>query len=927
MTIRRLMQTLSAVLTVLAVVIAALVLYARARRRDLVELQQQRFTSYQLAEELRNSSDELTRFARTYVATGDPRYERFYNDVLGIRAGELPRPGRYDRIYWDLAIVGDSVGASGPPVALRTLMEGAGFTPAEVAMMGRALDASNALVAIEAAAFRVLRGETIDAAGAVRRTARPDPARALRMLFDSTYHREKARIMAPIDSFLESVEARSAGDLADFDAESTSVVIVIWAIVGAFVLTSLLAYPVLRARVLVPVRRLTRHTRMVAADIERLAVVSAGIAKGDLTQAFEARTSPMRSLQHDEIGDLSVLQDEMLGQLQTTGSAIASMTEGLRRANQVLETHVADIDREREYLETILDSAPVAVGVTVNGICRYANPRFSELGVRVGEQVTDFYESSGDREEIDREMRERGAVRNRVVRFRLRDGRRIDGLSSFHLIRFAGEDAIVGWIVDVTQLKQIEEALRDSMRAANAATVAKGRFLAHMSHEIRTPLNAVLGYAQLLQTDGELQGAQRRKVNAIRSSGDHLLGLLNDILEMSRLEAGRTTLSREPFDLYTLIDGLRSMFTELASQRGIQLVVEVSPTLARGLLGDAGKIRQVLINLLGNALKFTPHGTVSLRMSSRAMGPDECEVSAEVEDTGPGISAEDQAMIFTPFGQAEAGRQKSGTGLGLSISRSFANLMGGDITVTSEAGKGATFRFTFTAAVAEANAAVPAESRDRSMRLDDAETRRKVLVVDDVASNRELLEEQLTRAGFLVRLAESGEKALEMHASWEPDLVLMDLHMPGMGGLSAIRHLREVESRATIVVTTAAAGGSTKREAEEAGANGLVNKPYRESELFDTIARTLGTKFIELPDVTLVTELPSAQGPRIDVHFKGLPADLVAELRDACLKARAPLLLKLAVRVAPHSEPAARVIRDLANGFHYRALLDALDEA
>ncbi len=467
--------------------------------------------------------------------------------------------------------------------------------------------------------------------------------------------------------------------------------------------------------------------------------------------------------------------------------------------------------------------------------------------------------------------------------------------------------------------------LRAAKDAAESASRAKGTFLAHMSHEIRTPMNAILGYAQLLKTDTTLDSAQRRKVGAIHSSGDHLLGLLNDILEMSRIEAGKLTLSVEPFDIYALIDGVRSMFMELTSQRGLGFDVQLAPDLVRGVQSDPGKIRQVLINLLGNATKFTDKGRIVVRVWSRIGEMDTCDITMEVEDTGPGIPDEDRELIFTAFGQSTAGEQRSGTGLGLTISRSVARALGGDLTVRSVVGNGSTFTFTCSGRRVPDSAVVDTDRKEGPRRLDAAETRRRALIVDDVPSNRDLLEESLSRAGFETRSAASGEEAIPAHDEWSPDLVLMDLHMPGMGGMNAIRALRRARSTAVIIVTTAAADDSTGARVAEAGAAGFLRKPYRESEMLETIARTLGVKFVSTPSARLTPS--GVPVVRVETLMRQIPADLVVELQEAARRARAARLLELVDRVEPYSSDAASLIRDLANGFRYRALLDALEGA
>ena len=263
--------------------------------------------------------------------------------------------------------------------------------------------------------------------------------------------------------------------------------------------------------------------------------------------------------------------------------------------------------------------------------------------------------------------------------------------------------------------------LRSAKDAAESASHAKSAFLANMTHEIRTPMNAILGYTQLLQRDSQLVDADRRKLDVIRSSGEHLLGLINDMLEMSRLEAGRVTLCSAAFDLHTLLDRVCSMFSDQAAARGLPLQCERAPTLVHGLTGDAGKVRQVLINLLSNALKFTERGSITLRASSQESTPGRALATLEVVDTGSGVAEDDRTRIFDAFSQAANARHKGGTGLGLTISRSFARLMGGDLTLEANSGAGATFRFTFEAACADA-ISVSSETMEAG---DAVETRRK----------------------------------------------------------------------------------------------------------------------------------------------------------------------------------------------------------
>jgi PAS domain S-box-containing protein len=480
------------------------------------------------------------------------------------------------------------------------------------------------------------------------------------------------------------------------------------------------------------------------------------------------------------------------------------------------------------------------------------------------------------------------------------------------------------------ELEQLVETrtveLSAARDAAESASRAKGEFLANMSHEIRTPMNAILGYGQLMLREEGLSAEQRRKLEAIRASGDHLLSLINNILDMSRIEAGHASLSGEAFDLRALFADVQSMFTALAAPRGIALEFTIATGIPRAVVADPGKVRQVLINLIGNAMKFTDRGSVHVRASAQPL-PGQTHrhtITIAVEDTGSGIGRDDLEHIFTTFGQAQAGVRRGGTGLGLAISRSYARLMDGDITVASVLGHGSTFTFTF---VAEATAAtgidVPLGAR-RPGRLPDGESRRRVLIVDDVDSNREIMAESLGQSGFETRTANSGRDALALHAEWHPALMILDLHMPGMSGLDVILEIRASGSSTPIIVSSASVDKRTEASVLAAGANAFLAKPSPDHVVLSEVARAIGVALVDEPATPRpANTVPATLTPEVVMT---IPRELRERLSDAARKAQPARLAELATELEQHDEGAAACVRELTEQFRYGGLIEALKE-
>ena len=376
---------------------------------------------------------------------------------------------------------------------------------------------------------------------------------------------------------------------------------------------------------------------------------------------------------------------------------------------------------------------------------------------------------------------------------------------------------------------------------AEEASRTKSRFLANMSHELRTPLNGILGFAQLLFRDPELSDRNRERLRVIGTSGDHLLGLINDVLDLARVEAGRVELRPAPFVLRDLLRDIEPGFAQRAAQRGLVFRVLADSLGAGAVLGDARRLRQVLENLAGNAVKFTRTGEVVLEV--RAVAPDRVEFL--VRDTGPGMTAEDVARLFKPFSQAEQGRPpEQGAGLGLAISQHLVGLMGGEITVASQPGRGSEFRF----AVSLPSAGNPDPAPPSVVRVLGYEGPRiPVLVVDDLEVNRRLLREFLEPVGFVVAEADGGQAALSLVESGavQPALVLLDLRMPGLDGFELTRRLAALEGfRGRLVATSASVLGFNREDALKAGAHGFLPKPFKEEELHGMLRQQLPLRWI-----------------------------------------------------------------------------------
>jgi two-component system, sensor histidine kinase and response regulator len=406
----------------------------------------------------------------------------------------------------------------------------------------------------------------------------------------------------------------------------------------------------------------------------------------------------------------------------------------------------------------------------------------------------------------------------------------------------------------LAQTQQQAEELKEAKESADAANRAKSQFLANMSHELRTPLNAILGFTQLMHRDSALGEKHRQFLDIISHSGEHLLELINDVLELSKIEAGRATLHENRFDLHQLLDSIERMLKLKAQSKGLQLVVDRASTVPQWIKTDDNKLRQVLINLLNNAIKFTHKGSVVLQIhSDEEIATDtKTTLQFKVEDTGPGIDPDEIDKLFIAFEQTKVGLDAAeGTGLGLPISQKFVQLMGGEITVTSQPGVGSCFAFEIPVYVEHQPTDKPGQAdRRRVIGLAPNQPTYRMLVVEDSTSNRFLLVKMLSSLGFEVQEATNGQEAIATWQRWNPHLIWMDMQMPIMNGYDATRSIKatvaeQKEERSPVIIAITASAFEEQRQAIlSVGCDDFVRKPFRREELLAKVNQHLGVEYL-----------------------------------------------------------------------------------
>jgi signal transduction histidine kinase/CheY-like chemotaxis protein len=474
------------------------------------------------------------------------------------------------------------------------------------------------------------------------------------------------------------------------------------------------------------------------------------------------------------------------------------------------------------------------------------------------------------------------------------------------------------------RLAQAKGAAEQAQHSAEEANQAKSNFLAHMSHELRTPLNGILGYAQLLRRDANLRAEQLEGLSVIESSGEHLLTLVNDLLDLAKIEAGRLELHAKPFNLPQLLKHAADVAAMRARDAGLTFTFQLPPELPSEVRGDERAVRQVLLNLLGNAVKFTPQGGVVFRALALRKSPDRCTVRFTIEDSGPGIAREDLERIFEPFTRASVGSGVEGTGLGLPISKRLVDAMGGRLEVESRESGGSTFTVELDLDTGE-RATIDHRAAEQIVGYEGS--RRSVLVVDNDVTSRQLLARLLGAVGITTLESSGGREALHIAATERIDLIVTDLAMPEMTGLELTQKLR-ADGRLRglpILAVSASVSAFTREEALGAGCDGFVGKPVHADELFAAIGRLLHLSW-------KTVGRSAAQPTGRNAHLDGIRLDQrrAADLYDLAMKGEVKELITRAEGAAlgdPAGAPLYQEVKRLARNFDMRGVRRLLQDA
>lgn len=724
------------------------------------------YKSLILADELRQSSDDLTRMARTYVITGNAMFEEQYKTVLAIRNGELPRPKRYNGIFWDFLTLEDNNTPllNGEKMPLRELMIRAKFPESELNLLFTSQNESDDLTNLEHKAMNAIKGIFQDKDGNYTIKANPDFALARDIMHSDAYHLVKIRIMEPLDRFYKAFENRTKQKVIEAKQSVTELEVSVNVIVMFSIVLFLMSFFIILFRIVYP--------------IDLLRVVMLKLAQKDMSVEIE------KNKFEDEMGD-------MMGAVEI----FKDNTEKL--------------------------------------------------------------------------------------------------ISSEHQLTLAMEDA-------------------------KNANKAKSIFLARMSHELRTPLNAILGFTNILKKSMNATTQEKENLNIIKKSGEHLLNIINEILELSKIEAGKIEINPKNFNFFELIKEIEDIFALRCEAKNLKFKINLSSNLPDFINADEQRLRQILINLLGNSLKFTNEGEITLTIYSLNN-----KLFFEVKDTGIGIDESNQEKIFKPFEQVKLDNYtQQGTGLGLAITKELITLMGGNIYLRSKLLKGSEFFFSINYKKANNQEISLKNQAQEIIGVKEFLEEKTILVVDDIRENRNLIVQILSFFGFKTLEASSGLEALELFDNFDNskkqkiDLIFMDILMENLDGLQTMQIIRKKEKNSDIPIIALSANvfDEDKKQALNSGANDFLPKPVEEKDILLIVAKYLN---IELE----YEKKENVEKNDTFNELKNLPKEFFQKLQEQVLLMDNTAILTL-IKDFKLSNELQNHIENLLNGFKYQELLD-----
>lgn len=475
-------------------------------------------------------------------------------------------------------------------------------------------------------------------------------------------------------------------------------------------------------------------------------------------------------------------------------------------------------------------------------------------------------------------------------------------------------------VQEIHERQRLEEELKRAKEEAESANQAKSIFLANMSHEIRTPMNAILGFSQLMLKDMMITDQQKERLNIINRSGEHLLALINDILEISKIEAGKITLNHKTFDLHYFLEDIENMFKARTYLKKLRLIFEKSDDLLQYIVTDEGKLRQIFLNVMSNAIKFTHEGGIAVRVKTEPFEAGYMLVG-EIEDTGVGIAENEIDRLFEMFQQTESGIHEGGTGLGLALSKQFAQLLGGDITVKSKVGSGSCFKIMIKVQKGSSEGMKEVHFKKNVIKMVEDQNIYKILIADDKAENREYLSEVLKRVGFTVMEAVDGKDVVGKFKAWTPDLILLDMKMPQMSGFDAAKCIKKLphSEHTHIVLVTATAFNDDLHELMDASIEGYLRKPFKMNEVYDVVGELLDVKYVYEGEVQGSHDVQEKM--KLSVLEK-IPDELLARMHEATVNAQLDYLLELIGESETYSPETSEWLKTMANGFQYDTLIN-----